>query len=50
MTRLPPLPEKMRAVVYHGPKDLRVEEVTLPVIEPDEILVKVRSATTCGTD
>ena len=31
----------MLAAVYHGPNDLRVEEVPVPEIGPGEILVKV---------
>jgi L-iditol 2-dehydrogenase len=42
--------ELMRAVVYHGPQKLQIEEVPIPEIRADEMLVKVRSATTCGTD
>ncbi|MEQ8672738.1 MAG: alcohol dehydrogenase catalytic domain-containing protein [Aggregatilineales bacterium] len=40
----------MTAVVYYGPKDLRVEEIPLPQITPDEILIKVHAANICGTD
>ena len=40
----------MLAAVYHGPGDLRVEEVSLPQIGAGEILVKVLSASICGTD
>jgi L-iditol 2-dehydrogenase len=40
----------MLAAVYHGPNDLRVEEVPIPKIEKGEILVKVISASICGTD
>ena len=40
----------MLAAVYHGPNDLRVEEVPIPKIEQDELLVKVLSASICGTD
>lgn len=40
----------MLAAVYHGPKDLRVEEVAVPTIGAGEILVKVLSASICGTD
>lgn len=40
----------MLAVVYHGPQDLRVEEVPIPQIQPDELLVKVQAASICGTD
>jgi L-iditol 2-dehydrogenase len=37
----------MRAALLHGPEDLRVEEVPEPA---GEVLVRVRAATTCGTD
>jgi L-iditol 2-dehydrogenase len=40
----------MLAAVYHGPNDLRVENVPVPEIGPGEILVKVLSASICGTD
>jgi L-iditol 2-dehydrogenase len=40
----------MLAAVYYGPNDLRVEQVPMPVIGPGEILVKVQSASICGTD
>src|SRR5206468_9021755 len=40
----------MRAVVFHGPGDLRDE--VLPVPEParGEIVVRIDAALTCGTD
>ena len=40
----------MLAAVYHGPNDLRVENVPVPKIGKREILVKVISASICGTD
>ncbi len=40
----------MLAAVYHGPNDLRVEDVPLPEIGSGELLVKVLSASICGTD
>jgi L-iditol 2-dehydrogenase len=40
----------MLAVVYHGPNDIRVENVQKPEINKDELLVKVLSASICGTD
>lgn len=40
----------MRSVIYLGPEMLEIQEVPVPEIRPDEMLVKVRSATTCGTD
>jgi L-iditol 2-dehydrogenase len=42
--------EKMLAAVIYGIKDLRVEEVAKPQVEHGEVLVKVKAATTCGTD
>ena len=40
----------MLAAVYHGPNDLRVEDVPVPKIGSRELLVKVASASICGTD
>jgi L-iditol 2-dehydrogenase len=42
--------KEMRAAVYLGPE--RIELSTVPIPEPTagELLVKVRAATTCGTD
>jgi len=42
--------DKMMAAMYYGPKDVRVEEVPVPQIEEDGILIKIGAATTCGTD
>jgi L-iditol 2-dehydrogenase len=41
---------KMLAAVYHGPQDLSIENVAVPQITPDEMLLKVESASICGTD
>jgi len=40
----------MKAVRFHGPQDIRFEEVDLPKIGQDEVLVKVEAVLTCGTD
>jgi L-iditol 2-dehydrogenase len=40
----------MKAALLYGVKDLRIEDVELPKLETGEVLVKVRAATTCGTD
>ena len=40
----------MRAVVFHGPGDLRQEEVPWPEPGRGEIVVKIAAALTCGTD
>lgn len=42
--------EKMTAALLYGEKDLRIESVNKPQINEGEVLVKIRAATTCGTD
>lgn len=43
-------PETMRATVFHGPGDIRVEEVPRPHAGPGEAVVQVTTTTICGTD
>ncbi|MCW3816870.1 alcohol dehydrogenase catalytic domain-containing protein [Micromonospora sp. DR5-3] len=55
MTPTPPprggrMPETMRAVVCHGPKDYRLEEVPVPVPGPGEALVRVEAVGICASD
>jgi L-iditol 2-dehydrogenase len=40
----------MRAVVYRGPNDLRLETVPVPRIGPGELLVQVAACGVCPTD
>lgn len=40
----------MKAVVYYGPGDVRVEERPLPVCGDGELLVKVDACAVCGSD
>ncbi|WP_045170409.1 zinc-dependent alcohol dehydrogenase family protein [Caldicellulosiruptor morganii] len=40
----------MKAAVFYGQRDLRVEEMELPVLREGEILVRVRACGICGTD
>jgi len=40
----------MKAAVLHRPKEMKVEEVEVPSINSDEILVKVKACGICGTD
>jgi len=40
----------MQAAMIYGVKDLRVEEVAKPKIAQGEVLVRIKAATTCGTD
>lgn len=42
--------EAMTAAVLYGKEDLRVEEVAVPEIGRRDLLVRVRTALTCGTD
>jgi L-iditol 2-dehydrogenase len=44
------IPSTMRAAVYHGVNDMRVETVPVPSIGPGELLVKVATCGVCGTD
>ncbi len=40
----------MQAVVYHGPMDVRVEDVPLPACVDGALLVKVDACAVCGSD
>ncbi len=40
----------MTAAVLYGKEDLKIEQVPVPEIGSDEVLVRVRAALTCGTD
>jgi L-iditol 2-dehydrogenase len=40
----------MRALRYYAPGDVRIEDVPEPVCGPDEIKLKVKNCSTCGTD
>jgi L-iditol 2-dehydrogenase len=40
----------MKAVMLYGVKNLKIEKVPIPRLEQNEVLVKIRAATTCGTD
>ncbi len=42
--------QKMKAALLHGVKDLRIQEVDVPEVGYGEVLVRVKAATTCGTD
>ncbi len=40
----------MRAMVFHGPGDLRAEEWPVPAPARGEVVLKIEAALTCGTD
>ena len=44
------IPKTMRAVVYHGAQDLRVETVPVPALRSHELLVRVAVCGVCPTD
>src|SRR5438309_5726259 len=44
------IPSTMRAAVYRGINDVRVEELPLPAIGRGELLVKIAGYGICGTD
>ncbi len=40
----------MKAAVFHGPRDVRFEEIDKPVLEPGDVLLKVGACGICGSD
>jgi len=44
------LPKTMRAAVYRGVDDVRIETVPVPEIGAGEVLVKIHTCGICGTD
>jgi alcohol dehydrogenase len=41
----------MKALVYHGPEKISLDDVPVPkIIEQDDVIVKVTTSTICGTD
>lgn len=44
------VPSKMTAAVLYGSEDLRIEQMDVPSVKPDEVLLRVRLALTDGTD
>jgi L-iditol 2-dehydrogenase len=46
----PLYPETMKAALFYKPNDVRYEDTPIPKLSPGELLIKVESALTCGTD
>src|SRR3974390_3212349 len=44
------IPSHMKAAVYRGVNDVRLEEVPVPEIGPGEMLIRVHTCGICGTD
>ncbi|MFJ5226574.1 NAD(P)-dependent alcohol dehydrogenase [Streptomyces sp. NPDC088400] len=43
-------PDSTRAAVLHGPGDLRIEDIPLRALGPDDVLVTVDAVGVCGSD
>jgi L-iditol 2-dehydrogenase len=41
---------KIKAALMYGPKDLRLEEVEIPPIKSNQVLIKVKACGICGSD
>ena len=42
--------KNMKALRFYAPEDVRLEEVPEPTCGPDEVKLRVRNCSTCGTD
>jgi NADPH:quinone reductase-like Zn-dependent oxidoreductase len=42
--------QKMKATVFHGPNDIRIEEVPRPNAGAGEAVIRITLTTICGTD
>ena len=41
----------MKATVYHGPRDMRIDQVPDPIIEePTDVVARITHAGICGSD
>lgn len=40
----------MKSAVFYGKHDMRVEDSKMPVVGPNDVLVKVKACGICGTD
>ena len=40
----------MKALRFYAPEDVRLEDVPEPTCGPDEVKIRVRNCSTCGTD
>jgi len=40
----------MRVLMYYSNKDVRLEEMPVPEIGPDELLMKIVASGICGSD
>lgn len=50
MERIKDIPENMKAVICYGPKDYRLEVISTPEINEDEVLIKIGACGICAGD
>ena len=43
-------PTKCKAAFMHGPGDLRFEDLELPPLQPNQVLIKLKACGICGSD
>lgn len=41
---------KMKAAIMHKPGDIRIEEIVIPKINSNEVLIKIKAVGVCGSD
>ena len=44
------MPANMRVAMYYNNNDVRIEEMPVPQIGPDELLLKIEASSICGSD
>jgi len=42
--------QRMKAAVFYGPRDIRLENVKVPKVKPNWVMLKVRATGICGSD
>lgn len=50
MSQLAVIPQTMQAALFYEPSDVRYETTPVPELQPGELLIRVDTALTCGTD
>ena len=40
----------MKAAVFYGKEDLRIEDIAMPAIQPGYVLIRIKACGICGTD
>jgi 2-desacetyl-2-hydroxyethyl bacteriochlorophyllide A dehydrogenase len=40
----------MQALMYHGPEEISIEEIDIPICQQDEVLIRVETVGICGSE